>query len=1800
MRFSRIISIILILSGTTLFLNAQEAADKPTGAPVEDIAPEATPVPAMENTSSSSGQLNVYTKVNGMDNWDYTYDVSGLERGMYNIIIKGTDKAGNIFYSNPANVLIDPESDLPIASITNPVPDMRVGGAILNIVGTCNDDDAVGRVEVRIDEGEFKPAEGKDFWSYKLSTEGMPDGRHMIGVRGIDVNGVTGEIITRSFHLDTSKPFGQVTNQPSGVLLSGGNELQGTVEDLNGVTALFSSEDHGKTFQKLDFWFNQEDNKYHFKLWVETTRMEDGSQVILLKSLDGMGSVGLASFLFFVDNKKPVIEILSPAQEEKVNGNFYVAGKVLDEVGIKSLTYSHRDKTEEIPLIPGNLYWFVEIDATGKGSNTETVKFTVTDKAGNVVEQNTNINIDLEADKPVVVIAYPKADSPVSAAFDVYGFVDDDDEPESVVWTLDSKAPVTIPAIDGFTFPLDQLDPGKHTLAVYGIDVNGVKGNPAKVEFTVQGSQSSINIETVAAKGESVNFKPGAEVNRFDKAVLRGKITEFQPFKKVRYTLGNGEEKDLSLQGTEQKFIKQFTIPVPENQPYGINDIKITAIDSLERTTEYYSFIHVTNFSKAAAKSGIYIADSRTDEGQAAISREYPLYAFFLGDKVKSVVLEPDIPQAGVSESDGSITIVPNSDFSAATTKIKVTTVNDEVVYSGSITLKTDSAYSADPLHSAALTQALPKSGSRAFYPGLAFASQDGQTKLEGSCNSAVARLEYSFNNKDYRGADYKRKKEDPSSVFQLALPNNLGYGYNEIYVRLYDEQKGTAQYKTFFFKTDAGGSAPNDADGLYFSDVRTAAGDEINLTREKPFTGYFNGREIKSVALKPESAFLKAVFEGRSVTVQALEEGKSGPTTIEVTAANNKTYTSKAYVFQANAIPPIITTTSMEPGTWVNKSFTIEGTVNESTGIKTMEYSVGGNGDWKKISLSQDKGAIPFSQVINTEGIEDGKIAVYLHAVDTGGNETFKVIAVKKDSTKPEITLITPEETARVNGIFSVIGKVTEAGKLKSLEFSSDNKNYEPLTGRPVFTYNLDLSKFEKLPEKYYIKAVDTSGNETVMNPVFPIDFEADKPRVEIQIPAKDEVLRNNFLISGVVFDDDGVKAIYYRLDDGEFEKVEGENSFSIPIKIGDIADNEHTVEIQAEDIGGIRGDIASSTFWISKAEPVSVLQTPAIETTTKGTIPLSGTAMDANGIKAVYLSFDNGNTYHLTKGTDEWNYRFNTSLLADGVHRLLIKAVDNTGTEGLSATLVNVDNTQPILSLDRPSEGETVSGSLILDGRAFDNINLTSLSVNLAPVNQSGINAAGTDYELSLNGVFVKKLALGGLNEGWYNIRVAAKDKANNTTYVSRNVQVIQKKVTNRVEQIFPLDGESACGNFLLSGHVISEAAVKGITYAIDDKDLGSLEFDDNAYFSTDLGPAQLPDGEHIIVIKAELADGTTVVSEKKRFLYTAEGPWVRINSLKTGDFITKRPWMKGDAGYYLAAPDQEDREAYTAYEQAMNDNRIEKIEVSLDNGKSFINTGGTTNWNYRLQTQNIPDGDVRILVRATTASGKTAITRAMVNNDDMQPYVRILLPEENKRFNDKISILGIASDENGLKDVEISLRRGDKAGYKIPEFIQGMYFDAQFRTNFIDPYVAWNVGLGLTFFDQNVKLQVQAGYVPSVRFGGMFIGAKLLANIFLLPMEVIFGPDLDFMSVSLALGANFSYCTNSQYDVVFSEKGLILAAVIGQIEFAKFTIKDQVAFNTYSLYGEIEVWFLSSDVVGAPAFEPRINFGARIGLF
>jgi len=2236
-----------------------------------------------------------FFEADGLENWSIAFDASSLKPGTYNIVARAVDAAGNVAFSSPFNIVIDPDSDLPVAGIVNPLPLARVG-ADLNIVGTCVDDDGVSHVELRVDDGPWVRAEGGDYWSYYLSTATLSDGLRTLYARGVDVNGVVGKETRVSFHLDRTKPTHTIASPGFGAIVSGRLTISGVVYDANGLSEASYSLDSGASWTPLRYAYDKRSREGRFSLTIDTAKRPDGPSVLWLRSVDGVGSEGNAVFLFFVDNTRPELIVISPTEDEAVNGAFELRGRVGDAVGLRSLSWSLGKAGGEVELLPGNPYFSIPFEAPATAGPLS-LRLTALAVAGNATIANVTRRVDPQADLPRVSLSLPAEGGSLEGAILVVGEARDDDGVASIRWRLDDGPEESLETDGPFSLTIADAASGPRTLRVRAVDLHGLAGPWLERRFSFVGAAPRIaSLELIDSAGRRP-FRPGDALSALEgKASIVGLVEAANPLVRLSYSINGVKEGVLPL--PKGKGPSPFTIPIGTDLPFGVLDIRLEAEDAAGKKGVARFPVLSTDYSRplqgplldlglADEPSG---AEPRTlylRDDEPALGR---LILPFEGDRARAVRLEPPSALVSASLEGDIIRLTRLADGLSQPTSIQVETERGHVVRAGPFLLSTDSTgpgveivepahgawlsgasilrvratdadavalveyaidggawlpleataegysadfdagapgaaagvptparidvrardragnrggamtafmsdatpprlkrllprdgdlvsgptlfavelgealgslasaellrqgvaepltpadvltFTADASAGALLLRAVDKAGNAAELdllaglavrdssppeaparrargplaegprlllagrdavgevtwaaplaaptdgaptdgalgaeeaalrvsgelrvtltlsglaldpkkPSAAWSTEAGATPaaltlkkgaeagswsvalrlparpdgpaelrlslrdlergeleavvaldydstpplieviaplaqgggtanvpadafavvvrasdargiaglsyelgrergalealpgsgdaarlfalpaqakggslviraVDGTGNAASATLSltarapvalaspappeafsapraprilftditrpsgasgpgllgrlvpgtwavvdtksrvsaqawapaglrsvsYAINGGEWKPLSPPKAGPDGSHALSAPLPADLPYGRNLVAFRLTDALGAEASTTTSFYRV----AEPRPrgaivAEGLY----RSGEGAELRPAPGLPIDFLFYGRPVASATLEPSVDFASVSVDGSRLSLEASADGRVEALTLRVVTVDGDAFTLGPLAAVSDSSPPTVTITEPQSGTPMAGAFTVSGRASDPNGVVSVEYSSDGGLSWSGAASAPDPagppGALAFSASVDPAG-PDGTLAVIVRATDASGASTRALSAVRLDRSPPLLRLETPRPVDTVNGIVLMSGRAYDDSSLASLEYSPDGVSWEALVAAPTgaaraadpkrgaeaqeaarswsFSRLVDLAALPEGGAGLAIRAADAAGNTTTLRPLAPeamaftVDIAADRPSIQLQIPAEDEVMRADFIVSGMAFDDDGVAEIRWRLDGGDWSSLGGSNGFSVALRLADLADNEHRFEAYAIDLNGVEGEVAARTFRVSREEPVGRLLSPDISVVNRGVIELGGSASDANGIASVAVSFDHGATYNAVSGTESWRYVLDTRTLPDGIHSVYLRLTDGYGTQGFAAGLLAVDNTPPELSLDVPADGWEGLSRLVIGGRTGDAIGLAETSVTITRL---GSDEPERIVTIAGSGVFSESLDLGGLRAGWYNLRVTARDRAGNLSHESRNVTVLESAKADRAEIVFPASGERLSGRFSIDGRVVSAEPVERAQVTVDGRPFATVTLGGGGWFSLPVDGEGLADGEHAFRIEAVSRAGAPIVSEPRTLTYAAEGPWVDIDSLSTGDFVVGRPYLTGKAGWAAASPDPGDRAAMAAHAKLEASRRPVRVEVSRDNGKTYGQASGAAAFRYRLETQEYPSGTLRLTIVATFADGSTATRKRLVVLDTEAPRVAILRPSQNGRYNGVIAVEGTASDQNGLREVSVAFRSGDKASYEVPSFIQGSYLDLHLLGA-----TRLELGLGLTFFDDNVKLQASLGqgfdaqpswdnllgYADETtpaslrsRFGGYVLGAKLLANLAYLPFSYFFGPDWDFFSMSFALGASFTYFSmRPELAQLFSPpegRYMILSGVTGQWEFAKFTL-GLPALDSIGLYVEGGFVFIPSEASTRleEFIRPNLAFGLRIGLF
>jgi hypothetical protein len=929
------------------------------------------------------------------------------------------------------------------------------------------------------------------------------------------------------------------------------------------------------------------------------------------------------------------------------------------------------------------------------------------------------------------------------------------------------------------------------------------------------------------------------------------------------------------------------------------------------------------------------------------------------------------------------------------------------------------------------------------------------------------------------------------------------------------------------------------------------------------------------------------------------------------------------------------ITVTQPEKNSWLSgDAFTLQGSIPGQAGVQ-LEFRLNPQDGWQPLRVDLQGG---FNARIDMPPDRpQGPVHMELRTVLFGVDNFPIYHPFNWAVSQPEIKIISPvDERSLVWGNKTVTGLIEHEVPIRSVAYSLDQKNYTDIpfvsrVGKAWFNYFCDFNTLGKTKDgQLSFRVTDASGIFADIIPEYTIEPDPPVPTIIVNSPADEETITSHFEISGLAYDDVGIYGVYWRLlgprldsisktpagEDARraavvfatvrnvpFQELLTEQNFSVPIDFSVVTDGEYTIEIYAADIYGVRSETISRKIRVSTAPPQTDVVSPPITRYNRKAIMVKGYSSDANDIEEVLFSMDNGSTFQKVNLAPDgnWELALNTADYTDGIYSALINTYDKYGVSSFTNAMINIDNTPPALFLTSPVDGQRVGTDMRLMGRVTDNLAMKSLTYQV-------ISAANPRQRQTIDAqprlVIFDKINLSGFPQGEYIVRVVATDLAGNETLISRKFVYDADDKAAEIAIYNPLPGEVHSGPLRIAGIVTGAFQPEEVQLMMNDEPLALVPVERYGIFRYDV-PEELLVEEKAYKISAYYSSETNkkISSPDHTVYYSLHGPILRVESHEDGDAVTGRPWLSGHAWFTFPEPGEEDPPLTRAeIAQQKMEQRVKRITVSHDNGRTFESARGSEKWKIRIETSELPRGPQPILVKAVFANGEEAVRRLMIYVDTTLPQVETISPPEDSVHRDDIEVYGTASDNYELANVEVSLRPGDKFFYSVPPAIRGMYFDVKgFGATYCD------VGLGLSFFSDNVRLQAQFGLAPpdgalsTFTIGGRYVGTvagiKLLANIFYLPFAWLFGLDWAFYSMNFALGANFSFFTMDEV-----RSSLFIGAVVAQWDIANINMQyfypTWKYFRNFALYLEPELWFASSDVKADVIF--RMTVGMRLNWF
>ncbi len=179
--------------------------------------------------------------------------------------------------------------------------------------------------------------------------------------------------------------------------------------------------------------------------------------------------------------------------------------------------------------------------------------------------------------------------------------------------------------------------------------------------------------------------------------------------------------------------------------------------------------------------------------------------------------------------------------------------------------------------------------------------------------------------------------------------------------------------------------------------------------------------------------------------------------------------------------------------------------------------------------------------------------------------------------------------------------------------------------------------------------------------------------------------------------------------------------------------------------------------------SSPTVSITTPVKDATLQNTVAISATAAD--DVAVDHVDFYSGTTLIGADSSSPYDLSWNTTTVANGAYSLTAKAYDAAGNSGTSGavsvtvsntTTIPADTTLPTVSVTKPGNNSTVTGSVTLSAMASDNVGVTKVSFFRGTTLIDTDTTASTTYDVAWDTAAVP--------DGAYAITAKAYDAAGN----------------------------------------------------------------------------------------------------------------------------------------------------------------------------------------------------------------------------------------------------------------------------------------------------------------------------------------------------------------------------------------------------------------------------------------------------
>jgi hypothetical protein len=272
------------------------------------------------------------------------------------------------------------------------------------------------------------------------------------------------------------------------------------------------------------------------------------------------------------------------------------------------------------------------------------------------------------------------------------------------------------------------------------------------------------------------------------------------------------------------------------------------------------------------------------------------------------------------------------------------------------------------------------------------------------------------------------------------------------------------------------------------------------------------------------------------------------------------------------------------------------------------------------------------------------------------------------------------------------------------------------------------------------------------------------------------------------------------------------------------------------------------------SDAPPAVTVTAPSEGATVSGVVTVQASASDDVGVTRVAFSVDGSSIGTDTNGADGWSVAWNTTLATDGPHTVTATVTDTSGQTGSDSNAVTVNNFDgpPSVAVTSPAEGATVSGIVLVQASASDDVGVTQVAFSVDG------DAIGTDTNGAdgWSAPWDTRTAL----DGAHTITATATDTKGQTQTDSNAATVDNTRPIVAVSS--PLAGATVSATIPVEATASDNQTVASVQFFVDGSSIGT-DASASGGWSVSWNTTAVADGAHNLTATARDGAGNATTS-------------------------------------------------------------------------------------------------------------------------------------------------------------------------------------------------------------------------------------------------------------------------------------------------------------------------------------------------